>query len=120
MRLVPHISQLPKLVNYAAYDCGAQVRLHRPLRSGPTPTQPALSFTSRNACAQIVSTSSAVKSATALLKASKDDYFMAPCESEIFVVLELCDQILVQEVRLANFELFSSMVKTVTLSIAER
>jgi hypothetical protein len=69
--------------NYASFDCGAVVRT-----------------ANREA-----------KNPTSVLLNAKDAYFLTPCSSDIFVELELCQDILVKTISLANFEYFSSMFK---------
>jgi len=58
--------------------------------------------------------------ASSVLDKQKDEYMLSPCNVDRWVVLELCDHILVQHFRLANFELFSSMAQSVRVSVSER
>ncbi|EDQ88548.1 uncharacterized protein MONBRDRAFT_37385 [Monosiga brevicollis MX1] len=58
--------------------------------------------------------------ASAILKPVKDTYLIAPCEADIELTIELCEHIIVQQVKLANYEMFSSMIKTLALYVAER
>lgn len=77
--------------NYASPDCGAKV-----LASNP----------------EAQSTSSVLT--------DKDEYLLSPCTDRIWFVVELCDSIQSQRVELANFELFSSPIKTVAISVSNR
>lgn len=82
-----------KRVNYASYDCSAT----------------------------IVKTNSEAKGASALLNENKDSYLLNKCSAdEKFIIIELCQDILVDSVVLANFEFFSSMFRTVRFSVADR
>lgn len=77
--------------NYASPDCGAKV-----LASNP----------------EAQSTSSVLT--------DKDEYLLSPCTDRIWFVVELCDSIQAQRVELANFELFSSPLRSVSISVSNR
>ena len=77
--------------NYASPDCGAKI-----LASNP----------------EAQSTSSVLT--------EKDEYLLSPCSDRIWFVVELCDSIQSQRVELANFELFSSPLKSVSISVSSR
>ncbi|KAL2916167.1 hypothetical protein HK105_204258 [Polyrhizophydium stewartii] len=78
--------------NYASFDCGALIRA-----------------ANREA-----------SSATAILSNSKDQYMLNKCASKKFVEIELCDDILVDSLVLANLEYFSSMFKDFRVFVADR
>lgn len=78
--------------NYASPDCGAKV-----LASNPE-----------------------AQSTSSVLTHSKDEYLLSPCTDRIWFVVELCDSIQAQRVELANFELFSSPLKAVSISVSNR
>ncbi|KAI8925682.1 UNC-like C-terminal-domain-containing protein [Entophlyctis helioformis] len=78
--------------NYASFDCGAVVR-----------------GVNREA-----------SSATAILSNSKDQYMLNQCAASKFVEIELCDDILVDTIILANHEFFSSMFKDFKVFVADR
>ncbi|SCV74454.1 BQ2448_8093 [Microbotryum intermedium] len=70
--------------NYAAFECAAMV--HRSSRQS--------------------------KGASSILVEKKDRYMLTPCSADPkFVEVELCDEIQIDAIVLANFELFSSMFK---------
>lgn len=69
--------------NYASFDCGAVVR----------------------------QVNAEAKHSTSILINAKDAYLLNECSVEKFVEIELCQDILVNTVSLANFEYFSSMFK---------
>ncbi|ORY88352.1 UNC-like C-terminal-domain-containing protein [Leucosporidium creatinivorum] len=76
-----HLKDRP---NYAAFVCAAMV--HRSSRQS--------------------------KGASSILVEKKDRYMLTPCSAEPkFVEVELCDEIQIDTIVLANFELFSSMFK---------
>lgn len=78
------LTRLSSRTNFAGVDCSASV-----LRS------------SKNS-----------KGASSILHSAKDRYMLTPCEAkEKFVVIELCEEIDVDSIVLANWEFFSSMFK---------
>lgn len=77
--------------NYASPDCGAKV-----LQSNPE-----------------------AQSSSSVLS-DKDEYMLSPCTDRIWFVVELCDSIQAQRVELANFELFSSPLKSASISVSNR
>lgn len=92
-RLSPHF-RIPIVdrFNYAATDCSA--RVHTAHRSAKSPSS--------------------------ILSSKKDRYMLSPCAAEKqFVVVELCDDIMIDTVQLANFEFFSGVFKDFTVSVAK-
>ena len=80
--------------NYASLDCSA--RVHTSHRSA--------------------------KSASSILSSKKDRYLLSPCKTpkeKQFVVVELCDDIRIDTVQLANFEFFSGVFKDFTVSVSK-
>ncbi|OCH87329.1 hypothetical protein OBBRIDRAFT_837470 [Obba rivulosa] len=92
-RLAPHF-RIPTVdrFNYASLDCSA--RVHTAHRSAKSPA--------------------------AILASKKDKYMLSPCaEKNQFVVVELCEDIRIDTVQLANFEFFSGVFKDFTVSVAK-
>ncbi|KAF7967756.1 hypothetical protein HWV62_11325 [Athelia sp. TMB] len=81
--------------NYASLDCSARVHL----------------------------THKTAKSPSSILSDKKDRYMLSPCGSSKgqnqFVVVELCEDIRIDTVQLANFEFFSGVFKDFTVSVAK-
>ena len=79
--------------NYASFDCASTV-----LKANPE-----------------------CKSATSVLVENKDSYMLNECSANNkFFIVELCDDILVDTVVLANFEFFSSIFRTFRVSVSDR
>ncbi|TPX57722.1 hypothetical protein PhCBS80983_g03670, partial [Powellomyces hirtus] len=78
--------------NYASFDCGALILAHNPEAS----------------------------SVTSILHNNKDAYMLNKCAAKRFVTVELCDDILVDTIMLANFEFFSSMFKDFQVHVSNR
>ena len=78
--------------NYASLDCSARVHTaHR-----------------------------GAKSASSILSSQRDRYMLSPCAAAPqFVVVELCEDIRIDTVQLANFEFFSGVFKEFTVSVAK-
>ncbi|KAJ7101526.1 UNC-like C-terminal-domain-containing protein [Mycena belliarum] len=81
--------------NYASLDCSA--RVHTSHRSAKSPAS--------------------------ILSSKRDRYMLSPCrpskgESQ-FVVVELCEDIRIDTVQLANFEFFSGVFKDFTVSVSK-
>lgn len=80
--------------NYANLDCSA--RVHTSHRSAKYPSS--------------------------ILSSKKDKYMLSPCSSdkeEQFVVVELCEDIRIDTVQLANFEFFSGVFKEFSVKVAK-
>lgn len=77
--------------NYASPDCGAKILANNP----------------------------EAQSSSSVLS-DKDEYMLSPCTDRIWFVIELCDSIQAKRVELANFELFSSPLKSVSISVSNR
>lgn len=94
--LSPHFRvPLTDRFNYASLDCSARVHLaHR-----------------------------SAKSPSSILSSMKDRYMLSPCSTSKdpnqFVVVELCEDIRIDTVQLANFEFFSGVFKDFTVSVAK-
>lgn len=79
--------------NYASFDCGATV----------------------------VKSNKDVKGAGAILVENKDSYLLNKCSAgNKHVIIELCQDILVDQVVLGNYEFFSSMFRDIRISVADR
>ncbi|KAI5951477.1 hypothetical protein KGF54_004551 [Candida jiufengensis] len=78
-------------------------------------------FASIDCAATIVKTNSHAKGASAILKENKDTYLLNECSvSDKFVIIELCQDILVNSIVLGNYEFFSSMFKDIRVSVSDR
>ncbi|KAK0222162.1 UNC-like C-terminal-domain-containing protein [Armillaria fumosa] len=90
----PHFQvPLTDRFNYAALDCSARVHVaHR-----------------------------SAKSSSSILSSKRDRYMLSPCTSreKQFVIVELCDDVRIDTVQLANFEFFSGVFKDFTVSVAK-
>jgi len=69
--------------------------------------------------ATILKSNPEMKTPNAILNESKDFYSNNICQAkEKFVIIELCEDILIDRIILGNFEYFSSMYKDIKISIS--
>lgn len=89
---LPHFRvPLTDRFNYASLDCSARIR----------------------------SSHSSARSPSSLLSSKKDKYMLSPCSDQPnYVVVELCDDIRIDTVQLANFEYFSGVFRDFKVSVA--
>jgi Sad1/UNC-like protein len=77
-------------------------------------------YASVDCSARVHTAHGAAKSATNILSSQRDRYMLSPCGAKPqFVVVELCDDIRIDTVQLANFEFFSGVFKEFTVSVAK-
>ena len=78
-------------------------------------------YASFDCAATVVKTNKECKSSTSVLIENKDSYMLNVCGiTNKFFIVELCDDILVDTVVLANYEFFSSIFRTFRLSVSDR
>ena len=78
-------------------------------------------YASFDCAATILKTNAKCKSPSSVLVENKDSYMLNECSmGNKFLIVELCDDILVDTVVLANFEFFSSMFRTFRVSVSDR
>ncbi|KAI4183465.1 MAG: hypothetical protein L6R41_005381 [Letrouitia leprolyta] len=78
-------------------------------------------YASFDCAATVLKTNPESKSATSVLVENKDSYMLNRCSAtNSFFIVELCDDILVDTVVLANFEFFSSIFRTFRVSVSDR
>lgn len=78
-------------------------------------------FASFDCAATIIKTNKEAKSANAVLVDSKDTYLLNECNAPSkFVIIELCEDILIDEVLIGNYEFYSSMFRNIRISASDR
>lgn len=78
-------------------------------------------YASYDCAATIMKTNTDTKGAPNILSENKDTYLLNKCSSQNkFVIVELCQDILVDTVAIANFEFFSSMFRHIRVSVSDR
>lgn len=78
-------------------------------------------YASFDCAATVLKTNPECKGSSAVLVEHKDSYMLNECQAKNkFLILELCDDILVDTVVLANYEFFSSIFHTFRVSVSDR
>ncbi|RFU35803.1 hypothetical protein B7463_g516, partial [Scytalidium lignicola] len=79
------------------------------------------SYASFDAGATVVKTHPGAKNAKAVLIENKDSYMLSECSAEDkFIIIELSEDIWMDTLVLANYEFFSSMIRTFRVSVSDR
>ncbi|KAI9049333.1 hypothetical protein LZ554_007177 [Drepanopeziza brunnea f. sp. 'monogermtubi'] len=79
------------------------------------------SYASFDAGATILKTHPGAKNSKAVLIENKDSYMLSECKAENkFIIIELSEDIWIDTVVLANYEFFSSMIRTFRVSLSDR
>ncbi|KAF8547292.1 hypothetical protein OG21DRAFT_1501633 [Imleria badia] len=77
-------------------------------------------YANMDCSARVHTSHKSAKSASSILSSKKDKYLLSPCSADDqFVVVELCDDIRIDTVQLANFEFFSGVFKDFSVSVAK-
>ena len=92
--------------------CPIQKPLPQPI---PTTVSERFNFASFDCGALILANNPEAKSATSILMKSKDQYLLNLCSANKFIEIELCEEVLVDTLVLANLEFFSSVFKKFTI-----
>ncbi|KAH7334758.1 UNC-like C-terminal-domain-containing protein [Rhizoctonia solani] len=83
------------------------------------PTEGRFNYASMECSARVHSAGKSMKSASSILSSKKDKYMLAPCSAKNKdIIVELCDDIRVDTVQLANFEFFSGVFKDIAIFLA--
>jgi hypothetical protein len=78
-------------------------------------------YASFDCAATVLKTNPKAKSTSSILVENKDSYMLNECSAENkFLIVELCDDILLDTIVLANYEFFSSMFRHVRVSVSDR
>ncbi|KAE8451836.1 hypothetical protein EG329_002676 [Mollisiaceae sp. DMI_Dod_QoI] len=79
------------------------------------------SYASFDAGATILKTHPGAKNSKAVLIENKDSYMLSECSAENkFIIIELSEDIWIDTVVLANYEFFSSQIRTFRVSVSDR
>ncbi|KAF9568746.1 hypothetical protein CPC08DRAFT_601232, partial [Agrocybe pediades] len=93
--------------------------------SGPrfrVPLTDRFNYASTDCSARVHTAHRSAKSPSAILSSKRDRYMLSPCDKskeKQYVIVELCDDIRIDTVQLANFEFFSGVFKDFTVSVAK-
>ncbi|KAI9784982.1 MAG: hypothetical protein M1839_001178 [Geoglossum umbratile] len=92
----------------------------RPKDAGKTYAE-RFNYASFDCAATVLKTNPECKASSSILVENKDSYMLNECAAKTkFFIVELCNDILVDTVVLANFEFFSSMFRSFRVSVSDR
>lgn len=78
-------------------------------------------YASFDCAATVLKTNPKAKSTSSILVENKDSYMLTQCSADNkYIIVELCDDILIDTVVLANYEFFSSMFRHFRVSVSDR
>ncbi|KAL1677199.1 UNC-like C-terminal-domain-containing protein [Schizophyllum commune] len=103
----------------AANDAGTEEPMSLHFK---VPLTDRFNYASSDCSARVHASHKGAKSAHSILSSKRDRYMLSPCDTKTpqFVVVELCEDIRIDTVQLANFEFFSGVFKDFTVSVAKR
>lgn len=106
--------------NVQSHDPGIKGATQRSKDAGITCKERS-NYASFDCAATVLKTNPKCKGATSVLVENKDSYMLNECSADNkFLIVELCDDILVDTVVLANFEFFSSTFRSFKVSVSDR
>lgn len=70
-------------------------------------------------CAKVVETNPEAKKSSHVINEMTDEYMLNPCNTKIWFVIELCETIQATHIKIANYELFSSTPKDLTVYFSD-
>ncbi|KAA6411893.1 MAG: sad1 unc domain [Lasallia pustulata] len=106
--------------NAEKQDAGFQGATQRSKDAGTTCKERS-NYASFDCAATVLKTNPECTGATSVLVENKDSYMLNECSAKNkFLIVELCDDILVDTVVLANFEFFSSTFRSFKVSVSDR
>ena len=81
------------------------------LEKEPKINSPKVNFASAECGAKVVRSNKELKSPSAILVKNTDTYALNPCSEKIWINIELCEEVKIDSITLANLEYFSSQFK---------
>ncbi|KAH3899607.1 Slp1p SCDLUD_003887 [Saccharomycodes ludwigii] len=86
------------------------------------PYEKKFNYASIECAATVAKTNKEAQSIMSILQENKDKSLLIPCDvsGPRYIVIELCEDILIEEVVIANFEFFSSTFKKIRISVSDR
>ncbi|ESZ99310.1 putative Xaa-pro aminopeptidase P [Sclerotinia borealis F-4128] len=101
-------------------DSGRRRDQHRSNDAGKT-CKERFSYASFDAGATVLKTHQGAKNSKAVLIENKDSYMLSECKTQNkFLIIELSEDIWIDTLVLANYEFFSSMLRTFRVSVSDR
>eukprot|EP00834_Sanchytrium_tribonematis_P002137 NODE_60_length_27201_cov_1.043318.p7 type:complete len:452 gc:universal NODE_60_length_27201_cov_1.043318:21487-22842(+) len=87
----------------------------------PSDLKDRYNYASSQCAASVLKVNKEAKGSSRILNDNKDSYMLNPCSvKDQFIILELCEDILIDTLVVGNFEYFSSTFKQLRISVAQR
>ncbi|KAG8999751.1 hypothetical protein FRB93_013123 [Tulasnella sp. JGI-2019a] len=84
------------------------------------PLKDRFNYAAQDCTARIHSSHKGAKSPSSVLSNKKDKYMLSQCNAKSkYVIVELCDDVRIDTVQLANYEFFSGVFKDIRISLSE-
>ena len=124
-----HVGDQREILSNVKQDIGMQADTHKSeVTSGHPKSKDAgktckerSNYASFDCAATVLKTNPECKGANSVLVENKDSYMLNKCAaSNKFFIVELCNDILIDTIVLANYEFFSSMFRTFKVSVSDR
>ena len=117
-----HVSEVREPDAQASQDLeGGKKKDHFRSKDAGITCKERFSYASFDAGATILKTHPGAKNSKAVLIENKDSYMLSECAAENkFLIVELSEDIWIDTVVLANYEFFSSMIRTFRVSVSDR
>lgn len=70
-------------------------------------------------CAKVIESNPEAKKSSNIINEMTDEYMLNPCKAKIWFVIELCENIQATQIEIANYELYSSNPKDLTVYFSD-
>ena len=102
-------------------DEGASVKRSSMSREAGTTSKERFNYASFDCAATILKTNPECKGPNSILLENKDSYMLSPCSTKNkLLIVELCNDILIDTIAIGNYEFFSSTFRAFHVSISDR
>lgn len=117
----PIPSDMPRTVGADVPEQGVPQAAGERSKDAGTTCKERFNYASFDCAATVLKTNPQAQGSSSVLIENKDSYMLNECRANNkFLILEMCDDILVDTVVLANYEFFSSIFHTFRVSVADR
>ena len=114
-------SEQPASEQRSETDASTLPKIRSSGKDAGTTCKERFNYASFDCAANVLKTNSEALSASAVLGENKDSYMLNVCSAENkHLILELCDDISIDTVVIANYEFFSSIFRTFRVSVSDK
>ncbi len=114
-------TSFPESSEEAGHESPGSVSARSRSKDAGTTCKERFNYASFDCAATVLKTNPQAKGSNAVLGENKDSYMLNECSADNrFLILELCNDIYIDTIALANFEFFSSMFRTFQVSVSDK